>query len=86
MRDHRGRHLHNQKYDPIRPLRRFAVGQGGAFMTNDGVNWVRLLDTSALQGRPSSCYYDQMSNPDDPALYVAFAGRGIVKITELPVR
>ena len=27
-----------------------------------------------------------MSNPDDPALYVAFAGRGIVKITEMPVR
>ena len=60
-------------FDPFRPLRRFAVGLGGAFMTDDGVTWIRLLHAGALPGRPANCYYDQISDPDNPALYVAFA-------------
>ena len=74
----------DMKFDPNNPLIRFAVGRGGAFYTNDGVNWVQLLHTGALSGRPSSCYYDFITNPDDPALYVAFAGRSVVKISQLP--
>ena len=54
-------------------------------MTEDGVTWIRLLHAGALPGRPANCYYDQISDPDNPALYVAFAGRGIVKITELGI-
>ena len=74
----------DMKFDPNNPLIRFAVGRGGAFYTNDGVNWVQLLHTGALSGRPSSCYYDFITKPDDPALYVAFAGRSVVKISQLP--
>ena len=72
------------QFDPYRPLTRFAVGEGGAFFTNDGVNWNRLLDTGALPGRPTNCYYDWVSNPCRRALYVAFAGRSLVKISPLP--
>jgi hypothetical protein len=76
--------LTDMQFDPINPLRRFAVGKGGAFFTNDGVNWDRLLDTGALSGRPTNCYYDWVSNPSERALYVAFAGRSVVKISPLP--
>jgi len=71
------------QFDPHDPGRRFAVDLGGAFMTGDRVNWVRLLDTGALRGRPSNCYFDWISQPSDPALYVSFAGRSIVKISGL---
>ena len=76
--------LTNMQFDPFHPLVRFAVGEGGAFMTTDGVNWIRLLDTGALPGRPANCYYDWISNPANPALYVAFAGRSLVMIDHLP--
>jgi hypothetical protein len=75
--------LTDMRWDPFDPLRRFAVGEGGVFMTIDGATWVRLLHTGALAGRPANCYYDAFSTPEDPALYVAFAGRGLVKITQL---
>lgn len=45
------------------------------------MNWFRLLDTGALRGRPVNCYFDRISNPSDPALYVSFGGRSIVKIS-----
>ena len=76
--------LADMQFDPYRPLTRFAVGEGGAFFTNDGVNWNRLLDTGALPGRPVNCYYDWISNPCERSLYVAFAGRSLVKISPLP--
>jgi hypothetical protein len=77
--------LTDMKFDPFNPQRRFAVGNAGAFFTDDGVTWQRILDTGALRGLPVSCYYDRFSNPTDPALYVGFAGRGVVKISSLPV-
>ena len=76
--------LTDMQFDPNNPQLRFAVGAGGAFMTRDGVNWTRVLHSGALPGRPSSCYYDSISNPRDPALYVSFAGRSLVKISALP--
>jgi hypothetical protein len=76
--------LTDMKFDPNNPLLRFAVGIGGAFMTRDGVNWTRLLHSGGLPGRPSSCYYDKFSNLSDPALYVSFAGRSLLKISSLP--
>ena len=79
--DHLDLILTDMQFDPFDAQRRFAVGLGGAFWTFDGVNWHRLLDTCALRGRPSNCYFDWISNPSDPALYVSFAGRSIVKIT-----
>ncbi|MGA8531439.1 MAG: hypothetical protein WB622_17100, partial [Acidobacteriaceae bacterium] len=76
--------LTDMQFDPNNPLVRFAIGAGGAFMTIDGVTWTRLLHTEAMQGRPSSCYYDSISD-DTATLYVAFAGRSLVKITGLVV-
>jgi hypothetical protein len=74
--------LTDMKFDPNFFAARFAVGAGGAFMTVDGVAWTRLLHTAALAGRPSSCYLDSMSEAT-ATLYVAFAGRSIVKIPNL---
>ncbi|MFN8473429.1 MAG: VCBS repeat-containing protein [Anaerolineae bacterium] len=74
--------LTDMKFDPNFFGARFAVGVGGAFMTIDGANWTRLLHSAALPGRPSSCYLDSMSQAT-ATLYVAFAGRSIVKIPNL---
>jgi hypothetical protein len=57
------------------------VGLGGVFMTTDGVTWSQLLNTWPRRGRPANCYFDWISQPSNPALYVSFTGRGIVKIT-----
>ena len=82
--DHLDVILTDMQFDPFNPGRRFAVGLGGAFATVDGTTWTRLLDTGALRGRPANCYFDWVSQPLDPALYVSFAGRSIVKISGLP--
>jgi hypothetical protein len=74
--------LTDMKFDPNFTQAFFSIGVGGAFMTIDGENWTRLLHTSALPGRPSSCYVDSLSEAT-AALYVAFAGRSLVKITGL---
>jgi Domain of unknown function (DUF5050) len=76
--------LQDMQFDPHLSLTRFAVGVGGAFFTNDGVNWNRLLDTGAQPGRPTSCYYDWVSNPCERSLYTALSGRSVVKIGPLP--
>jgi hypothetical protein len=75
--------LADMQFDPFVPARRFAVGTAGAFMTTDGVTWQRLLDTGAMRGLPTNCFFDWASAPSDPSLYVGFAGRGLVKIGDL---
>jgi hypothetical protein len=72
--------LSDMQFDPFDGRRRFAVGLAGAFMTTDGATWERLLDTGAMRGLPTNCFFDQFSVPSDPSLYVGFAGRGIVRI------
>ena len=59
--DHLDVVLTDMQFDPFDPNRRFAVGLAGAFWTHDGVNWERLLDTGAMRGRPSNCYFDWIS-------------------------
>src|SRR5206468_7662182 len=76
--------LVDMQFDPDDGLTRYAVGAAGAFFTVDGVHWNRLLDATALPGRPSSCYYDAVSDPCQRALYVGLAPRGIVKLSPLP--
>ena len=56
--------------------RRFAVGLGGAFMTTDGVNWQRLLDTGAMRGRPANCYFDWISRAVRPGVVRVVRGTG----------
>jgi hypothetical protein len=75
--------LSDMQFDPFNAERRFAVGVAGAFMTTDGATWQRLLDTGAIRGLPTNCYFDWAAMPSDPSLYVGFAGRGIVRISEL---
>ena len=72
--------LSDMQFDPFDGHRRFAVGVAGAFMTTDGATWQRLLDTGAMRGLPTNCFFDQWSEPSNPSLYVGFAGRSIVKI------
>jgi hypothetical protein len=73
--------LSDMQFDPFDGRRRFAVGVAGAFMTTDGATWQRLLDTGAMRGLPTNCFFDQWSEPSNPSLYVGFAGRSIVKIS-----
>jgi hypothetical protein len=79
--DHLDVILTDMQFDPFDANRRFAVGLGGAFWTFDSVSWFRLLDTGAMRGRPSNCYFDWITDPSNPSLYVSFAGRSIVKIS-----
>ena len=72
--------LADMQFDPNVPLRRFAVGLAGAFFTDNGVNWTRLLDSKALPGLATNSYYDWVSDPPNRTLYVGFAGRSLVKI------
>ncbi|MFN8571379.1 MAG: FG-GAP-like repeat-containing protein [Gemmatimonadaceae bacterium] len=74
--------LTNMTFHPNLFAARFAVGAGGAFMTTDGTTWTRLIHSAALPGRPSSCFLDFVSE-SDASLYVAFAGRSVVKVTGL---
>jgi hypothetical protein len=75
--------LSDMQFDPFNSSRRFAVGSAGAFLAADGVTWQRVLDTGAMRGLPTNCYFDRYSAPSDPSLYVGFAGRSIVKIGDL---
>lgn len=76
--------LNDMKFDPQDARKRFAVGAAGVFFTVDGENWHRLLDSTALPGRPGSCYYDFVSDPCRRALYVGLVPRGVVKLSPLP--
>jgi hypothetical protein len=71
--DHFDLVLIDMQFDPSNPLIPFAVGAGGVFLTIDGVKRTRLLHAGALTGRPTNCYYDWISDPYAPALYVAIA-------------
>jgi hypothetical protein len=50
----------------------------------DGTNWRRLLSTAAFPGHPVAAYFDPISNPDGRALYVAMAGRSILRLSPIP--
>ncbi len=76
--------LTDMQFDPFHPTIRFAIGEAGAFYTNDGADWNRLIDTGAVPGRPMNCYYDWISNSPTRALYVSLAGRGLLKLSPLP--
>jgi len=63
---------------------RFVVGNAGVFYTLDGVNWRRLLSTSAFPSHPVAAYFDNVSDSCDRALYVGMAGRGVLRIDPIP--
>ena len=58
---------------------RFAAGLAGVFYSTDKSNWSRLIDTKALPSRPVGLYFDPVSDPNVWSLYMAFAGRGVMR-------
>jgi hypothetical protein len=67
-------------FDRFESGTRFAVGNAGVFFTMNGVNWKRLLSTTALPGHPVAAYFDRFNR----ALYVAMNGRGILSLFPIP--
>ena len=64
---------------------RFAFGTAGVFWTeNFGVEWLPVLNSIALPGRPESGFFDALSNQSDRALYVECEGRSILRIGGIP--
>ena len=64
-------------------LQRFALGAAGVMRTTDGVDWRVVYNAIALPGLPESAYYDGISNPLQPKLYVVVEGRGVLRL-DLP--
>ncbi|MBN1351580.1 hypothetical protein JXJ21_19355 [candidate division KSB1 bacterium] len=71
-------------FDPEIPEYRFAMGPAGVFYTIDGINWDHLVRTSALPMRPNNAVYDYITDPRNPALYVATNNRGLLRLSSLP--
>ena len=61
-------------------LQRFALGAAGVMRTTDGIDWRVVYNAIALPGLPESAYYDGVSNPLEPKLYVAVEGRGVLRL------
>ena len=76
--------INDMIFDREKPGMRFAVGDAGVFFTANGTNWERLLSTTALPGYPMMGYFDPITDPSHPALYVAMNGRGILRLGPIP--
>lgn len=63
----------------------FALGNVGVAMTTDGILWRIILSSAALPGRPESAFFDPVSDRSDRALYVACEGRGVLRMSPIPV-
>jgi hypothetical protein len=62
---------------------RFALGAAGVMHTIDGVDWRVVYNAIALPGLPESAFYDGITTPREPKLYVSVEGRGVLRI-DLP--
>jgi photosystem II stability/assembly factor-like uncharacterized protein len=76
--------LKDMIFDRKEPSTRFAIGNVGVFYTLDGKSWTRLFTTKALPSHPIAAYFDPISDSNNRSLYVAFAGRGIIRISPIP--
>lgn len=64
---------------------RFAFGTAGVFWTeNFGVEWLPVMNSIALPGRPESGFFDPLSHQSDRALYVECEGRSVLRIGGIP--
>jgi hypothetical protein len=64
---------------------RFAFGTAGVFWTEDfGVEWLPVVNSIALPGRPESGFFDPLSDPSDRVLYVDCEGRSVLRIGGIP--
>jgi photosystem II stability/assembly factor-like uncharacterized protein len=60
--------------------RRFALGGAGVMMTDNGVDWQCLVNSIALPSLPQSAFYDGVSDPSNPSLYVMADGRSVMRL------
>ena len=77
--------LNDMVFDPAERYTRFAIGTAGVFFTVNGRDWQRLLSTMALPGYPKAAYFDRISDPSNRAVYLAMDGRGILRLSPIPV-
>ena len=63
---------------------RFALGAAGVMRTGDSIDWRVVYNAIALPGLPVSAFFDGISNPRDPKLYVVVEGRGVLRLSDLP--
>jgi photosystem II stability/assembly factor-like uncharacterized protein len=63
---------------------RFALGAAGVMRTGDSIDWHVVYNAIALPGLPESAFFDGISNPRDPKLYVVVEGRGVLRVSGLP--
>jgi hypothetical protein len=76
--------LNDMVFEPVAPFRRFAAGVAGVFFSVDSQHWFRLLDTRAIPSLSVGLWFDFQSNNSDDALYVANAGRGLLRLHPIP--
>jgi len=77
--------LQDMQFDPDDPNTMYAAGPAGTFYSVDGVHWDTLVNCTALCARPMGLFYDRISHPVTRSLYMAFAYRGLLKLSQLPV-
>ena len=65
---------------------RFALGIAGVFYSQDGKSWPRLIDPKAMPCKPRGAWFDPLTDPNDPSLYVALDGRGILRCHPIPYK
>jgi hypothetical protein len=72
------------QFDPDDPNTMYATGPAGTFYSVDGVHWDTLVNCTALCARPMGLFYDRISHPVTRSLYMEFAYRGLLKLSQLP--
>ena len=78
--------MNDMVFDRNSSKTRFALGLAGVFYSGDGGGkWSRLVDTRALPSRPRGAFFDPITDPKDPSLYIAFEGRGIMRCHPIPL-
>ncbi len=77
--------LQDMQFDPDDPNTMYATGPAGTFYSVDGINWYTLVNCTALCARPMGLFYDRISHPVTRSLYMEFAYRGLLKLSQLPV-
>lgn len=76
--------LQDMQFDPDDPNTLYATGPAGTFYSVDGVSWYTLVNCTALCARPMGLFYDRISHPVTRSLYMSFAYRGLLKLSQLP--
>lgn len=63
---------------------RFAFGSAGVMYTVEGIDWHTLLNSIAMGGCPESGFFDGITDPLNPTLYVELEGRSVLRLEGIP--